>query len=63
MFQTDEILPKGKVYEADDFEYGDYRQMYDFLRALGASDPHDAKGKGRQHRLLLPNAKVFSRAT
>ena len=51
-----EIVSGGKAYDSDLHEYGDFWQMHDFIRALGAHDPTDIRQLGRQHRLKAPGA-------
>ncbi len=62
MFLTSSFRPKGKAYPADNCEYGDYWQMFDFLRALDAPNPLDLDKDGKQHRLILPDAKTITAA-
>lgn len=56
---------KGKAYDGDEFDYGDPKQLFDFIRALGGSDLTQEYGEkpgevipvpgARYHRLVFPN--------
>jgi hypothetical protein len=60
-FEVDEdegvfsTLRRGKAYPADKNEYGDIWQMFDFLRAVGATDPVNYEATGEQHELRCPS--------
>ena len=45
---------RGKAYPGDRFGYRDFNQVFDFLRALGGSDPTNCLAGARQHALFLP---------
>ena len=47
-------LDKSKAYPEDQHPYGEWLQMYDFMRALGIPDPHR---ECRQHAIWLPERK------
>jgi hypothetical protein len=42
------VIMAGKAYEGDQHPYGECRQMFDFLSALGAAIPDE------DHRVVLP---------
>jgi hypothetical protein len=53
----------GKAYPNDEFEYGDFWQIYDFLRALGGLDPCDTDVTGSQHCLKCPKPDAYEKAS
>ncbi len=44
----------GKAYPEDRFAYGDFNQVFDFLRALGGEDPTSGLEATRQHAIYVP---------
>ncbi|HEX3654802.1 MAG TPA: hypothetical protein VHV55_03300 [Pirellulales bacterium] len=54
--ETYDTCRRGKAYPDDACEYGDYNQMFDFLKALGAKDPN-AGSPGQCHGLDYPPAE------
>jgi hypothetical protein len=44
----------GKAYPEDRFDYGNFNQVFDFLRVLGGADPTNTLAGARQHALYVP---------
>ncbi len=51
---TSEFRLRGKAYPEDQFKYGDFNQVFDFLRALGGSDPLNLNAGAKAHALHPP---------
>ena len=66
---TFEYAHKGnKAYETDKASYGEWRQIFDFLRSIGVEDPQFDGPNSRHHAIFIPQdrrrppIRVYARA-